>query len=628
MIRALFAKELRTLRPFLFLGLAFLLIELLDKLLSPFETQSLAMALAPVPIALAMSQLLLGFALGSGLLVREIDDGTLNFLDGLPVTRGAVFAAKVFAAMLVLTIYPLGLLLLHALLHLGARESLDAAVHPGLLLTLFGLSMLVTLVGLGLGMLLGYLRYLSWLVLSLCAIGVLLLKDKVPSLGAAFDTFDLLTLRFVGAHWQLPMAAIWTHLGAALLCFLLAFGLFKAAGAMQARVRRARRWLLPSTVVAMVIAIIAGLAGVARQQASNTVAADKDVPDGVHFAPAAAGHASTTHFTFSYPALSGERLRPFIKGADKVFADVAAMLGTDGGAPIDVDLSGTIENHAGTAYLDRIRMHALGAGSLGVLAHETVHVFAARLAGGESGIQLDGMMVFNEGLAQWVENRLTDEVASEEQELAAAVVSKRRLLAPRLLADHAAFAAAVDDGLKYPLGAIIIDKLVQRHGAKAPKAVLETLARADFPRDLEGYVLWQAAFQLSGFDLDLVFDDYARHLKRLELKFADQIALLPRPRGSLVKTGAAYDVALRLDLPLPDGAFPIVRLRPGMNSGTEQYRTSYSKSTVAGKMLARVPASIITRDQVCFQPGLIHGGITIYEPWTCLPVGSASVAAK
>ena len=632
MIGALFAKEFRSLRPFLFLGLAILLTEIIDKLLAPIETQALGRALAELPVELVMCQLLLAFAIGSGLLVREIDDGTLNFLDGLPVTRSAVFAAKFMAAMLVLTTYPLGLILLQVVLHMGARESLDAALHLGLMLTFFALSMLVTAVGLTLGMLLGFLRSLSWLVLCLCAVGIMLLKDKAPSLHAALNPADLLTLRFVGVHWQLPHATIWTQLGAALLFAVLAFGLFKSAGGVLARVRkwqRARRLLLAPAVVGMLVAAVAGIGVIAQREAADPEVANKVAAAGVQFTPAATGHATTTHYTFSYPASSGERLRPFIKAADQTFAAAAPAMETEGGAPIDVDLSGTTDNHAGTAYLDRIRMKAGGTDALATLAHESAHVFAMRLAGGESAQQLERMVVFNEGLAQWVEDKVSGGDtgdSGEDQELAAAVVSQRRMVSPRQLTDFDAFGAAVDENLKYPLGAAFMRQLAQRYGNAAPKTVLQTLARADFPRDLQGYELWQTAFQISGFDLDLVFDDYARYLKGLERKYAREIAVLPRLRGSLVKTGTSLSVALRHDLPMPDEAYPLVRLRPGMASTSEQYRTSYAVAAAGGKLLAIVPQALVTRGEVCFQAGLWYRGVTLYEPWSCLAASSASVA--
>lgn len=625
---ALFNKEMRSLRPFLFVVLAMLLLDVIGGMLMPFEARSFADRLLTLSGELAILQILFGFALGTSLLVREIDDGTLNFLDGLPLTRGAIFAAKVKAAMLVLIIFPLGQLLLIVALHLWTRESLNYALQPSLLLTFFGLSLLVTAVSLTAGMLLGFLRNLSWLVLVLCAIGVKVLEDSSPSVAAALNTTDLLTLRFTGTAWQLPLPTIWTQLGAALLFAGVAFLLFKSAGSVRAqigRLQKRRRLIMVLVTTIMVVAAIAGFVMLAGRHAAENGESHSQRADAVNFTPIATGHATTSHYTFSYPALSSARVRPLIARADRTFSDVAALLKIDGGAPIDVDLSGTTANHAGTAYLDRIRMNVNGAGAQATLAHETAHVFATRLAGGESARQLAGMMVFNEGLAEWVEGKVANEAsANQGHQLAAAIVSTRRLVTPRQLTDHDAFASAVDENLKYPLGAILVERLVGRYGPAAPKTLLLALARPDFPRDLKGYTLWQTAFQLAGFDLDLVLDDYARHLRQLEPRFARQIAELPRPRGSLAEQDDDYAVTLRFDLPLPENAYPLVRFRPGKTGNSAQYRTRYGELSAAGKYTVDVPAKIATRGEVCFQPGLMYEAIAIYEPWVCLPLSSAS----
>lgn len=625
---ALFAKEMRSLRPFLLIVLALVLLDTIDVFLMPFEARSFPARLDSLSSELATLQIVFGFALGSNLLVREIDDGTLNFLDGLPLTRSAIFVAKIKAAMLVLIIPPVGLLLLNVALHLATRESLDYALQPSLLLTFFGLSILVTAVGLTSGMLLGFLRTLGWLVLALCAIGIKLLEDTAPKWAAALNTADLLTLRFTGTAWQLPVPTILTQLGATLLFGVSAFLVFNSAGHVLARVQRLqkprRRFVVP-VVAIMLIAAGGGALMLTERANPDSGAPRSERADAVEFTPIATGHATTTHYTFSYPALSSARVSPLIAGADRIFTGVAALLKIDGGAPIDVDLSGTTENHEGNAYLDRIRMHVRGASAPATLAHETAHVFATRLAGGEHVPQLDGMMVFNEGLAEWVEGKITNQGGvNERHELAAAIVSARRLVTPRQLTDQDAFAGAVDQNLKYPLGAILVDRFVARYGPLAPRTLLKTLAGADFPRDLRGYALWQTAFQLSGFDLDLVLDDYARHLKQMEPRFARQIAALPRPRGSLIEHDERYAVTLRIDLPLPANAYPLVRFRPGMASSSAQYRTSYSALSAAGKYTAEVPDKIATRGEVCFQPGLVYEGITIYEPWVCLPEGAAT----
>jgi hypothetical protein len=624
---ALLRKELRSLRPFVFIMLALLLMEIAGVFLEPLGDHTFPERLQSYAEGLGYVQILFGFALGTNLLVREIDEGTLPFLDSLPLTRRAVFAAKTKAAMLVLLIYPAGALLLNAAVHAATRSSLDHALRPSLLLTMFGLCILATAVALTAGMLLGFLRYVSWLILALCAIAVRLLQDEAPSAAAALDTTDLLTLRFTGTAWQLPMSTIWTQLGAALLFGLLAFSLFCGAGKVGARVERIgalRRWLTRFGIALMVGAVIAGIALLASRSKDDDAGTGSKRADALEFMPVASGQATTRHYSFSYPALSSARVRPLIDEADRTFEAVAALLGVEGGAPIDVDLSGTTDNHAGTAYLDRIRMRVNDSGAISTLAHETAHVLARRLAGGARAPQLDQMMVLNEGLAEWVENKLgTGAGVTGRQELAAAIVSARRLVKPRQLTDQVGFANTVDENLKYPLGAILVDRLVKRYGAAAPQKLLRTLAREDFPRDLDGYALWQTAFQLARFDLDLVLDDYARHLKGLEATHAGQIARLPRPRGSLVEQDEEYVIALRFDLPLPDDALPVVRYRPGNSADSSSYRTRYGELSEAGTYTVEVPGNMVTRGQVCFQTGLIVEALVLYEPWVCLPLEAA-----
>ena len=630
-MRALMRKELRSLRPFVLVVLVVLLADVIDALLMADGARGFALRLAALSDELAVVQILLGFAVGSSLLVREIDDGTLQFLDALPLDRRAIFTAKIGAATLVLLMVPVGQLLLQTALHLATRSSLDGAAHPALLLTMLGLCMLLAAVALSAGLLLGFLRNVAWLLLALCAIGVKLLEETMPALAAALNPVNLLTLRFTGNTWQLPMATIWTQLGLLLLCGGGAYAMFVRAGRVRVRQHgfaTSRRWWVSAGVAVLAAAVLGGVAMLVERSRSDRDNGADNPHVGVDFTPIASAQASTRHYSFSYPALSSARAGAVIAGADRTFDAVAALLRAPAGAPIDVDLSGTTRNHLGTAYFDRIRMQVGGEQALATLAHETTHVLARRLAGGEQAEVLDNMMVFNEGLAEWVEQSVTAHAGvSARDERAAAIVSARRLVTPRLLTDQDAFASAVDGNLKYPLGAILVDCLVRRYGPAAPSTLLLALASKDFPRDLKGYTLWQTAFQLSHFDLDLVLDDHARRLKQLEATYAAQIARLPRPRGSLVEQAgnadSGYAVGLRFDLALPPGATALVRLRPGTSGDLARYRISLAPALAAGTYLAPVPDQMITAGQICFQPGVMVEQLTIYEPWTCLPLASA-----
>jgi hypothetical protein len=432
---------------------------------------------------------------------------------------------------------------------------------------------------------------------------------------------EALQINPVGAHIKLPLQGIAVQLAFTLLFGLSAFWLFQRAGADRRRLQLyLSRPLISALVTGVTIAALFGaLALYGKTHGGGTLEAASD-PGVAIFQPAPPGHAQTLHYTFSYPAPQAESVQPLLLHADEVFGEVAAQLHIEGGESIDVDLSGSEANTEGTAFFDRIRMFPGGESPLSTLAHETTHVFATRLAGGENERELTRMPAFNEGLARWVEQRIEIKSGvSERDQRQAAIVSQRHMVAARDLTDINTLARNVDRNLIYPLGAVIIDSLVSRYGVEAPKKVLLTLGRPDFPRDLDPYALWQAAFQLSGFDLSLVFDDYARSLKEWQEKFARFIGELPRPRGSLVLGKERVGVSVRLDAALPAGWRVVVRFRPRDNSELRDYVTRSVKNGVAWLALSRV-----SNERVCFQPGINAEGIVIYEAWVCLPLDSAA----
>jgi hypothetical protein len=618
---ALIRKELRGQWPFLFLGVALLATDVLELFSRRWTLNRLSFTFYEFD-SFFILQFFISFAVGSGLLIREIDDGTLAFLDGLPLTRARAFTTKMVTATAVLLCYPLGHLVLLSVLHLAARESLDYDLHLSLIAATIAPTVLLTAAGLTCGLLLGFLRSVAWMVLALLTIALKLLSTAWPRF-SALNPVDALMINLVGAHLKLPVGSITAQCCIVVLFGLSAFYLFGNAGADRRRLQLVlSRPLISATVT---IATIAALFGaVFLYVKSNSEDGPRKVtassPSTAQFKPAAPGHSQTSHYTFSYPAQRAEPVQLLLLHADEVFSNVAGRLNIDGGPAIDVDLSGSDANTEGTAFFDRIRMFPGGAAPLSVLAHETTHVFANRLAGGKNERELTKMEAFNEGLAHWIEQTLAAMTGvSELDRLRAAIVSQRHLVSARQLTDMNALARDVDRNLVYPLGAVVVDALIRRYGANAPKTLLLTLGRPDFPRDLEGYTLWQAAFQLSGFDLTLVFDDYARLLKEWEFQSAALISDLPRPRGSLVRSDDLVGVAVRLDAALPAGWRAVVRFRPRGDSPLRDYVTRPTVDDIAWQSL-----DSIANEKVCFQPGIGTKGIVIYEIWTCLPLDSAA----
>ncbi len=621
MNHGLLRKELRDLRPFAWLGFALVVVEILEMLLKQWDMQSLAKGFYGLD-GFHVFQFLFAFAVGSGLLTREIDGGTLAFLDGLPVTRARSFLEKLVAALLVLLVYPVGYTLLHTALHLKARGTLDHDVHVTLLLLQFGKIGLLTIVALCIGMLLGFLRSLCWMLLALLSISAQLLSEAWPRF-SALNPVESVGRSIVDTQHRLPVTTLAVQFGLALAFAASAWWAFRAAGA--GRGRRLQVQLSRPVVSALVtLATIAALIGAFAVAVKSSVEqrpprVDANSVNGAQFSAAAPGHAQTVHYTFSYPAGSSEPVQALLLHADEIFAKVASELRIEGGAAIDVDLSGSIDNTEGTAYFDRVRMSLSAEAPLLVLAHETTHVFAIRLAGGEHERALGPMQAFNEGLARWVEQKLkSGDGVSDRDRLQAALVSHRHMLVARQLIDMDALARDMDLNLQYPLGAILVDVLVRRYGAEAPAKILRTLGHPDFPRDLSNLSLWQAAFQLSGFDLGLVFDDYALRVNAWEGEFASSIAALPRPRGSLVRDGKWVGVAVRLDSALPEGWSTVVRFRPREDSPLREYVTRWTD-----KDRAWLAINQVADEKVCFQSGVGSNDIVIYEAWTCLPLESA-----
>jgi hypothetical protein len=622
---ALLRKELRGQWPFLFLGVALLVIEVLEMAAEQWDQKRLSSTFYEIN-AFFIFQFFVAFAVGTGLLIREIDDGTLAFLDGLPLTRARAFAAKVVTATLVLLCYPVGHLVLICGLHLIARESLDHDLHPALIAATIAPIVLITAVGLTGGLLLGFLRSAAWMTLALLAIALKLSATAWPRF-SALNPVDALMINLVGAHLKPSLEGVATQCGLIVAAGLSAFWLFRHAGADRQRMRLvlSRPVISAAVTIATISTLFVAIYLYEKSQGAQGSRQVNSSDSGTaQFIPAAPGHSQTVHYTFSYPAQSSEPVQLLLLHADEVFNDVARQLNIDGGPPIDVDLSGSEANTEGTAFFDRIRMFPAGDAPLSVLAHETTHVFANRLAGGKNERELSKMQAFNEGLAHWVEQTLASKSGvSEADRFEAAIVSSRHLASARQLTDVDALARDVDRNLVYPLGATVVDALVRRYGADAPKRVLLTIGRPDFPRDLQGYPLWQTAFQLSGFDLSLVFDDYARLMKGWELEAAGSIADLPRPRGSLVRSDDRVGVAVRLDAALPEGWRAVVRFRPREDSQLRDYVTRPVTGGVAWQ-----PISAIANERVCFQPGVGTKAIVIYEVWNCLPLDSATEDAE
>lgn len=645
MKRILIAKEWAGMRPFAWLLVVLFAVDLLDlgasNLLDLHRTHTLADPGAWVESAVLI--FVLAFAMGSGLLAREVEDGTLEFLDGLPVRRRDVFLAKLAVAGACLFAYAATAPLLGWTLHVLLRDSAVEPVPVAALGWLAARYALLVAAGLALGMLFGFVRYLAWALLAVAGAAVVLLRRSAPRLGSALDP-----TRLIADGWStqgLDGDTVWTVAALAAACLALAYLLFARSGGagMQRLARLAQHRgvalvLCGAALVAVPLAIHNASApdsdtGGQGHHGDDDPAAGAAVPASASAsapvstpAPASAGARKfvTAHYTFNIPA-GGAVDDADLRAADAAYGIAAAALSiAPPDARIDVDLSGSIRHTAGLALHNRVRI-ALGPDWHDTLVHETVHVMAGWIAGGEHGRGLDRMSLFNEGLAHWAEpayRRATPRRARER--LAVATLFRRRLLDEAALLDNQSLERQVDWRLQYPLGAALVEALVARYGPEAPRRVLATLAEPDFPPALEGYELYRSAFQKAGFDLSLVLNDYALQLGRWSAGFAQAIDAMPRPRGLLVRAPGKVGIAVQLDRPLAQDTHLVVQFRPGMDSRLDDVVVVDRFGQVGGRPVAWLPLAQVAGDRVCYQIDVRDLAYGMAEPWSCLPLRAAA----
>lgn len=645
MKRVLLAKEWTGMRPFAWLLAVLLLLDLLElgtsNLMALHRTHTLSDASAWVEDAVVT--LLLSFALGSGLLAREAEDGTLAFLDGLPVRRFEIFLAKLAVAGTCLFAFAMATTpLLGGLLHLLLRHSIDEPIAASALGWLAVRYALLVAAGLALGVLFGFVRYLAWVLLALVAAAVVLLRSTQPRIADALDPTQL-----VAAGWStqgLGGDTVWAIAALTLACLALAYRVFAGAGggAMQRLARLAQhRGVVFALCAAALVAVPVALYQAQHAEGEGAETDDGDVAAATAAQPAAkagrppahaAGRAArkvvTAHYTFNIPA--GRTVDAAdLKAADGAFATAAEALSIEVTDParIDVDLSGSIRHTAGQAAHNRIRIN-LEPGWHETLVHETVHVMAGWIAGGEHARDLDRMSLFNEGLAHWAEpSYRSDKALRAREQLALATLFRRKLLNQDVLLDNRTLERQLDWRLQYPLGAALIEVFVERYGNEAPRRVLEALGQPAFPPELEGYELYRSAFQQAGFDLNLVLNDYALQLRRWSDAAGPAIDAMARPRGLLVRAAGQAGIAVQLDRPLAHGEQLVVQFRPRPDSRLDDV-VAVSRlqrdARFGGRPVAWLPLSQVAGNQVCYQLGVRNAFYDMVEPWRCLPLDVAA----
>jgi ABC-type transport system involved in multi-copper enzyme maturation permease subunit len=613
---SLLRKEMRSLAPFAGLVLFFVALNCGDILITKFPDQYALADLIKQDGAGQAMMFMVAFALAASLLVREGDEGTLAFLDALPLSRARVFFTKTALALGVLWLLPLSDLILKAMLCSWSRTSLEPQIRWPPLLTGALLDAASCFVYLSLGLALSFLRRFSLLLLGVFFCAYLLLQERQVPLVPLFNIFSLGDPVFQGRRWLVPAAKLAVQLGLGVICLGIALGAFQMMGDAARRFaeRAKRRWMVVllggvGTVLAVLIWVGLLLYWGEREGADRNVK--------VRYEDWPTGRARTARYQFLYPENQAGLVDKFLDRADAIESRVRQFLHAQPIPWIVADLTGSDPHTAGVAHWKQVQIDLSAAGAsleelAAVLAHETTHVLIDHECEGRISDDFNTTRFFHEGLASYVEYHLfrPPEQLARLRRVAATLHARHEVKFEELI-DSGALGRKRDTELVYPLGEVFVDALVKRYGEAMVGQVIRAFARPGAPTDLKGAELWRDVLQACGANLSEVEDLFFSELDQAAAEHSGFIKSLPRLRGAVQPEAGYLVVRAKFEGPAP--AAILCRFRPGADTPERLYEYAFGQEPG----VFRVQRAGYPERSFWYQLGWRAPGASqpIYEPW-------------
>jgi len=539
MNRALLGKELQYLKPF---AAGILALFLIGQIFT-FSTESPDMQRYNPTEWLEKSRggsiavlVLFCIITGAGVLMQEREQGTLVFLDGLPLSRTRVFLMKVVAAILVILLIPLVDIGSDVVCDRLSRTSVDGPFPWNFAVIESGLQLLAGAYLLALAMAVSFTRAWFALVSGLIFWTYLWMRQRGLHWVAWFDPYELIGPDYVNSRvivsWRHVAGQAAATVGLLTVAWLGFLSLGDRAQYAGERVGRWRwlsalgmgvRWLAP-------VIWIAALARIASQS-DGKGHGNNDWP----VEEQAFSRWQSKHYEFLYRTAQNAAARPLLSAADHIYTDVQSFLRTPAlSGRVVVDLASPVVSHAsGQTNWTKIRIPVTNQSnfrdSQSILGHETTHVFIEQLSDGRATAHFNDARFLHEGLATYVELTLfgaEEDRAKNQREIAGAW--SRGKVPLEDLSDDQALGKKREPNLAYPLGSVFARVLIETHGPEAPARLLRAMARKNAPSGLKGMAYWRDTMQAAGMDLDRVAAAYDAACDSAVAEQKDFLAGLPR----------------------------------------------------------------------------------------------------
>jgi hypothetical protein len=556
---ALYRKELRSLLPMFALSLFLVsgdviarpLMERLDE-----DTFSdVAGITAGEGTFLGFIMAILSFMMAYASLPREHDEGTIEFLYALPITRRGIFVSKSLAGLTMLWATCAMGQVTNALIVMWNPQSFGGEqLSFRLAATAALLHALVATVMYGHGLFASFFRRFGLLPYAMAAYVLVVVTEVAPEL-AWLDPLRLSRCQYVGSELVVPWSDAAFHIGISGLTTVVAYVLWM--GSLD-RLRNffAQRSTLFSVGFGCATAAL-GFLGFfvlgfwAVNEYGNAPPPDPRVAQEAQGVTFQTSEARTEHYVFIYPDNFHDAALQLMSRSDRVLEEVTHVVGETEVPAVTVDLAEVSGHHEGITAGARIRMGLVDQDAwrlVHVLAHESAHV----LQGTTSHLRLmengDTTRFFVEGGAEWVaftactgpRTVMTPEELEQENELRAvsrlvAVASwERQQIRFDDLVDNTGFVARWDTTLAYPLGETFSEAIARACGPEAYGNVIRAFTREDLPQDATHEVLFRHVLGTVGCDYEHVGAAWDQLLAETAEAERARIDAIPRMSGGVI----------------------------------------------------------------------------------------------
>lgn len=617
-MRPILAKEIRALLPFFWLFIFVTVIGYVGHAMGDSITleridQSYGEGLIDLDLTTSVVMFLIAMTISYGLLIREIDDQTIEFLDSLPVSRTQLFAAKWVAALGTLMVLPVLDSLFMGLMRWVATDSLDRSLHLDWLATSTFLQCVQLFCFFSIGLVLSFFRRFGWLMVGLMAWALIVAGQISPAWG--LRSLPLFAeVQFSGTRWLIPWPKVGVYLVVGCVCSGLACAMFHRAGrrsiVLHSTPSRLRQVFLMGTSVLIVLvffgALMMGFSSV------DDSADDDDGPRALYPSWATTTRR-TQHFTATFPTNLSKRAGVLMDQADGIYDRVVDFFAAERQPPVQLDLTSRASHNLGNANWNSVKMD-LSVDTKAypleeTLGHEMAHVVMESLADGLLFENFAFTRFFHEGVATYVERRLFTDDTLVDRRLIAAIVADRKEADLERLIDNDVLRREHDSYLAYALGEVFAAAVVNRFGDQALGDLARVFAVRRHSEGLSGVALWRSVFQAAGYSFSEATDEYYRLLGEAKRRHAESIASLPEvyPAIEVERWSIRFD----FDQPPPDGYELIVRFRSSVDASDDQLwiETVRRGSAQTSRFLFATPTIWY---QVGYQ-GQDDAGI--YQPW-------------